>query len=636
MRHSLPRIPRFLSTLVAFSALQLVGLSAQAGEVLAVRVGEAAERTRVVLDLTAPADYRVFSLEDPQRLVLDLSDSSLADGASIGEFRGGQVLGLRHAGQEGGSLRIVLDLTGEHVTHRRFQLPPDSEAGRGHRLVIDLYGTAVSDERPEAVAAATPSHPGPAAAGTVGTDSAASTASVVGGITSPSATVIEDPTSGADERSLAAAAPAREASVEAQDAAGNPGTATASAQSFDDFFATGPGGSGGGPEVFGYFEPSIAYTYAEPEHWSKLRARLELGVSGDLGQSMRYRMAVRLDGDGAYVVEDDFYPGAVRDDQRFEAQIREFYLDFGGGRWAHRVGRQHIVWGEMVGLFLADVVSARDTREFFLQEFEAMRIPQWAWNTQYFAGDSTLEFVYIPVPSVDVVGEPGADFYPFPVPAGTPVRNDRPERDLDNYNWGVRASTLKSGWSLSAYYYDSISVAPTLVMEPDGLTLQYDPVEQFGGTFSKDFGGFVFKGEAVYARSRRFQSLDPEDPFSLPDSDAMEWVVGAMVPLGDWRVDLQLYGRRTFDYDPRMGFDENEYGATVLINYAASSRLELEMLALTGLNREDYLVRPKLAWRFAPDWRLQFGADIFGGDPVGLFGPYDDRDRIYLEVRRWF
>jgi hypothetical protein len=51
-----------------------------------------------------------------------------------------------------------------------------------------------------------------------------------------------------------------------------------------------------------------------------------------------------------------------------------------GGNWEFRLGRQHVVWGELVGAFVADVVSARDMREFILPEpeLQMLRIPQWA------------------------------------------------------------------------------------------------------------------------------------------------------------------------------------------------------------------------------------------------------------------
>ncbi|MGZ7242354.1 DUF1302 family protein, partial [Streptococcus pyogenes] len=85
----------------------------------------------------------------------------------------------------------------------------------------------------------------------------------------------------------------------------------------------------------------------------------------------------RADADAAFDLEDEHYPAAVRRDQRRNLILREAYVDLGQGDWEFRLGRQHIIWGEMVGFFFADVVSARDMREFLLPEFESLRIAQW-------------------------------------------------------------------------------------------------------------------------------------------------------------------------------------------------------------------------------------------------------------------
>jgi hypothetical protein len=41
-------------------------------------------------------------------------------------------------------------------------------------------------------------------------------------------------------------------------------------------------------------------------------------------------------------------------------------------------------------------------------------------------------------------------------------------------------------------------------------------------------------------------------------------------------------------------------------------------------------------WDFQPNWRLIVGVDLFEGPPLGLFGQYDNRDRVYSEVRYSF
>ncbi len=129
--------------------------------------------------------------------------------------------------------------------------------------------------------------------------------------------------------------------------------------------------------LHGYFQAELGRIYASPAHWSKVLGRLELGTQGRLDGGGKWKLSGRIDYNAVYDL-DDYYASNVRDDQRTEFQVRETYVDFSAADLEWRLGRQHIVWGEMVGLFFADVVSAKDLREFVLPDFEVLRIPQWA------------------------------------------------------------------------------------------------------------------------------------------------------------------------------------------------------------------------------------------------------------------
>jgi hypothetical protein len=111
----------------------------------------------------------------------------------------------------------------------------------------------------------------------------------------------------------------------------------------------------------GFSQFELARTVSGDSHWSKARWRNELGRSGRFGQGIKWKAAGRIDYDFAYGWENDFYPAAVRDDKRSEFSWREVFIDVPLGNMELRLGKQHIVWGEMVGLFFADVVSAKDT-----------------------------------------------------------------------------------------------------------------------------------------------------------------------------------------------------------------------------------------------------------------------------------
>ncbi len=401
----------------------------------------------------------------------------------------------------------------------------------------------------------------------------------------------------------------------------------------------------GGQRWSGFFQGEAAYTYADPAHWSKTMGRLELGTQGKLGQGVQWKLSGRIDYNPVFDLI-NHYQSMVADDQRAQFQIRETYLDFSAGDLDWRIGRQHVVWGEMVGLFFADVVSAKDLREFILPDFQILRIPQWAARAEYFKDDFHAEVVWIPFPSYDEIGKPqgpgsgrGADFYPYPLPMQALILDEqKPSTRFDHGNLGLRLSQLKNGWDVSGFYYTSMNSSPTFYQFiPGVMTPRHDRIWQLGGTLAKDLGDVVLKAEAVYTDGRRFNLTNvvaPDPSGGVVEQNTLDWAVGLdFNPTTDTRVNTQLFQRYFFDHDANIIPDRSESGVSLLVSHTFSGQWKAEALLVHSLNRRDWMFRPKAVWNFQPNWKMNLGLDVFGGPITGLFGQYDQRDRAYAEVR---
>ena len=125
----------FLRSCTLLLLVMLAG-SVAASEVQNLRVWAGPDSTRAVLDLDQRVDYRIFTLDDPYRLVVDIRDTQAEGPLPFdAEAGGGVIAGVRHGVRNETDLRVVFDLRGK-AQPQSFVLDP--AGGYGHRLVIDL------------------------------------------------------------------------------------------------------------------------------------------------------------------------------------------------------------------------------------------------------------------------------------------------------------------------------------------------------------------------------------------------------------------------------------------------------------------------------------------------------------------
>lgn len=101
-----------------------------------VRIGQHEDSTRFVIDLSEPVAWRVFTLPDPYRLVVDLPEIVWNLPSELPPGKQGLIGSLRYGLFAPGVSRVVLDLTGPAAVSQ-VQLLPPNEQGK-HRLFIDL------------------------------------------------------------------------------------------------------------------------------------------------------------------------------------------------------------------------------------------------------------------------------------------------------------------------------------------------------------------------------------------------------------------------------------------------------------------------------------------------------------------
>jgi N-acetylmuramoyl-L-alanine amidase len=101
-----------------------------------VRVGAHPDKTRFVMELSQEPQYRVFTLPDPFRVVIDLPEVDWRPGRELPGGDGGLVTAMRFGLFAPGTSRVVLDMRGPVQIKSLFVIPPSDKYP--YRFVIDI------------------------------------------------------------------------------------------------------------------------------------------------------------------------------------------------------------------------------------------------------------------------------------------------------------------------------------------------------------------------------------------------------------------------------------------------------------------------------------------------------------------
>jgi uncharacterized protein DUF1302/AMIN domain-containing protein len=565
-----------------------------------IRIGMTPDRTRVVLDLSEPvAGYHATRLAQPTRLRVDLQGFDLEFDLDTLALAGTPITSVHHLDTGNGGLQLVIELD-KAVEPTVFALSPHLQ--HGYRLVIDL-----NEVQAEPVAGA--------AEPALGASSAlrpVSSAPAAGGVATGSKNT-----------------PHREAR-------------STSGFSFDGTWeqewavATDDGDS---QKFEALIEPRVDYAVNSNLSVTGI-ARIRLDMVGDLGPGV-YRPDNYSD-----------FNGPSYNTEYAELSLRELYLD---AQWAAsfwRVGKQQVVWGQADGIKVLDIVNPQSFREFILDDFDDSRIPLWAVNVEQTLGDATsLQLLWIPDTTYHEFAEAGTPYFltsPKLVPRWGPgpvsVKDvDKPDNFLDDSDAGLRLTTFAGGWDLSLNYLYHYNDTPAFyqALEAEGYRLvipTYERSHLLGSTFSNAIGDVTLRGEVAYESDTYNQAQFTGGNRGVTNSAELSSVVGL-----DWQLSSatllsgQWFYSSLFDHEPAIVRSKNEQIATLLYQTEFNNAAwQLRVLTMYSIDDQDSLVQIKLKYWYSSDLELWLGSDIASGDSAGVFGQFDDRDRVLLGAKYGF
>jgi len=172
MAEASPRIRRDMRLLLAAILLLFTFSEAAAKpDIVAARIGGHPDKTRFVLELSQEPQFRVFTLPDPFRVVIDLPEFNWRVNSKNTPRAGGVIKAMRFGLFAPGTSRVVLDVAKPVLLDKVFVILPDGK--KPYRFVLDARpvtrsayfthpdGKRASSKRPLVAAAATARVPVP-------------------------------------------------------------------------------------------------------------------------------------------------------------------------------------------------------------------------------------------------------------------------------------------------------------------------------------------------------------------------------------------------------------------------------------------------------------------------------------------
>jgi len=391
---------------------------------------------------------------------------------------------------------------------------------------------------------------------------------------------------------------------------------------------------------------------------------------------------VRVTGDQTYHIDDglhryDAFPINVpkykwtmmegsKDD--FRAEVWELYADLSLRNLWLRLGKQQIVWGEMIATRLMDVINPLDfswNMLFEPEEFENIRIPNWSIRGIYSLGqkvkwvnDLTIEAFVNPG---DVLPNQfasfGAPFNTFPPNLGLPPffrlrENDNRGKTEYGFRCGGMIRDLYLTLNYLHVYSDDFQLkTKRFHFIPFGfdVDLEYPEVDIYGLTFNYFLGGKIntvitFEGTWV-----------PNQPYGdalalLPDirdQGTYSYAVRLnrltfLLPRPTSAMDVMLQFTQTVregDNDRIRGpgnapVDSTDETITFQIRQPLWHN-NIEIQALLVYDLEDaYLIKPFIKYVYGDHWIFDVSAVFLGGseDRPTRFGSLSWGDEVFMRT----
>jgi len=321
-----------------------------------------------------------------------------------------------------------------------------------------------------------------------------------------------------------------------------------------------------------------------------------------------------------------------------ELELKQLYIDVFFTSFDLRIGKQQIIWGKGDGVFITDLVSPKNLSEFILPDFDEIRTGLTALKTDFYAGSSIFEFVWVPVFTPTAMPDSDSIWNPMPFEIKDENRKDVSKK-LENSELFFRYSRLGSALDfeiVTAWMWDDDCSLEYDYGSGD-ITSSHNRIAAAGGSFSYPLGGVVIRGDGAFYTGKHFTpDFAPANSGKPIEKNYFHYLGGIDYTLFDINLSSQFIQKVILDYEDVIAEDEIKNTVTFLAKKDfLRETLNLELFAYYGLNNSDWLLRPKVLYDLSDSVEIIFGSNLFFGDS-GDYGRFDSNDMAYTKVKYSF
>lgn len=305
-----------------------------------------------------------------------------------------------------------------------------------------------------------------------------------------------------------------------------------------------------------------------------------------------------------------------------ELDLREIYIDVYLDWADFRIGRQQVIWGKSDGVFITDVVSPKNLQEFLLPEFEEIRIGVNGLKSNFYIGNSTIEFIWLPLFTPNSMPEQDSIW--------NPANIDFSGSD-DSITFKLENSEFFGRFSLFTSFAD-LELMGGYMWDDEPIAMDHNRLIMGGGSFSSHLGSFVVRGEGAFYSGKRFYRES-----AMPvEKNYVHYAAGIDFRLSGWTLSTQFIEKIILDYEADLIADQISNTMTFLISKSLlRETLHMELFSYLEINDLNALIRPSITYDISDGMSLLAGANIFLGDE-GTFGQFSHNSMVYGKLKYSF